>query len=198
MEIASMGFVVWSSVLRDRWTTTNYDGYSHAPVPFLADPFWFSLIMVTIPSMILWWSLFLLFTCKCGTVNRAEVTIAEAKKKTGLRLAGQVAGYFLTGFFCLSLAVWSFVVIKLDLTDVPCAIPYVFAGRAKAYLTYWLLFLIYFNPFVAWGTPDPDKPQTGIGDLIGVGQWRIEKQRFQVKCVYVAKQILEEKRQSEA
>jgi hypothetical protein len=56
-------------------------------------------------------------------------------------------------------------------------------GRALSYIYSWLLALgVYFNIFIAWGQPDlhgtfsiGDK----IADLVGLGQWRVEKRRFQ-------------------
>merc|ERR1711879_441831 len=56
-------------------------------------------------------------------------------------------------------------------------------GRLKGYVIGWLsMVLIYFNPLVAWGQTDPVGGMC-IGDLIGLGQWRIEKQRFQTLCL---------------
>merc|ERR1711974_461380 len=56
-------------------------------------------------------------------------------------------------------------------------------GRVTSYIFAWAMMVgVYFNPFVAWGQPDP-AGKLCAGDYIGIGQWRVEKQRFQGLCV---------------
>merc|ERR1719343_416636 len=51
-------------------------------------------------------------------------------------------------------------------------------GRLQGYLLFWIIqFGIYFNLFVAWGQTDP-AGGCSLGDYVGLGQWRIEKQRY--------------------
>merc|ERR1712232_81540 len=58
-------------------------------------------------------------------------------------------------------------------------------ARAQGYLMSWMIIVgIYFNPVVAWGQPDPHG-KFCLGDLGGLGQWRIEKQKFQARCIEV-------------
>merc|ERR1712083_710425 len=59
-------------------------------------------------------------------------------------------------------------------------------SRLTGYLIPWAMMLsLYFNPFIAFGQPDPYAEKSCkyyiamVGDLIGLGQWRIEKQFFQ-------------------
>jgi len=183
MEVATVGFSTLTSVLHERWVT---DELVPSRVAFLSQPFAFSLVMVTIPGMIIWWTLFLLFTCKCGHVNKAGATPEEERKAWWLRVIGATLAYILCaiGLACL---VEFFIKFDYKTRDVRHFLKIVVMGRIKSWIIFWCLMLfIYFNPFLAWGTTNPDEKQSGIGDLIGLGQWRIEKQRFQVKCVRVS------------
>merc|ERR1712070_887398 len=59
----------------------------------------------------------------------------------------------------------------------------VITGRLEGYIISWMLMvLLVFNPLVAWGQPDP-AGEFCLGDIIGLGQWRIEKQKFQHLCI---------------
>jgi hypothetical protein len=185
MEIATIGFTTTTLVLHDRWVTGH-----HCPVEnfciFNHNEFLFSMLLVTIPSIIIWWTLFILFTCKCGHVNGARSTPEEEKKAWVKRTVGATLGYILciVGLVILFEFLWEF---DYETRDMRKYVRLMVKGRIKSYLIFWCLCLfLYFNPIIAWGTTDPDKPQSKIGDLIGLGQWRIEKQRFQVRCVSVA------------
>merc|ERR1719198_761310 len=53
---------------------------------------------------------------------------------------------------------------------------------------------VYFCAIAAWGDPRPPQDAKlasvgGIGDLVGIGQWRIEKQKFQAVCVQAYKAL---------
>jgi len=188
MELAVWGFTMGTSVMHDRWV--DGDHYPHKPIDlkFLHDERNFNMLMVTIPSLIVWWTLFLLFTCKCGQVNHAHSTQKQINRAWWKRVVGASLAYF----FCAAgilYTLWFFY--SFNYTDssksISLYITRLVKGRLKSYLIFWcLIFFVYFNPLISWGTPDPNKPQTGIGDLIGLGQWRIEKQRFQVRCARVA------------
>lgn len=182
MEIATWGFTLGTSLMHRRWVKEN-----HAPLEFLSDEQTFSMLMVTIPGLIVWWTLFLLFTCKRGQVNHAHSTQVQTKKAWWMRCVGASFAYF----FCVAgvaYTIYFFVEKVLNKNqEVEPYLERLVIARLKSYLLFWfLIFFVYFNPLISWGTPDPNKPQTGIGDLIGLGQWRIEKQRFQVKCARVA------------
>jgi len=182
MEIATWGFTMGTSLMHRRWVEEN-----HAPLEFLSDEQTFSMLMVTIPGLIVWWTLFLLFTCKRGQVNHAHSTQVQTKKAWWMRCVGASFAYF----FCVAgvaYTIYFFVEKVLNKNqEVEPYLERLVIARLKSYLLFWfLIFFVYFNPLISWGTPDPNKPQTGIGDLIGLGQWRIEKQRFQVKCARVA------------
>lgn len=57
------------------------------------------------------------------------------------------------------------------------------AGRLMSYLIVAPCYALAlpFNPLLAWGQPDPREGYCW-GDYIGLGQWRIEKQRFRNTC----------------
>jgi len=60
-------------------------------------------------------------------------------------------------------------------------------GRVKAWFITWALYVfLQFNLFLAWGNTDPTSNGCffpAVGDIVGLGQWRIEKQRFQRQIV---------------
>jgi len=70
-------------------------------------------------------------------------------------------------------------------------------SRCLSYIIYWLTVLcVYFNPLVACGQTDPF-PEPGfecklafLGDMSGIGQWRIQKQYFQNMCFHAAKDMI--------
>jgi len=62
----------------------------------------------------------------------------------------------------------------------------VLAGRGYAYIIGWItMVLLTFNPFVAWGKANPGETSklAALGDLTGIGKWRLQKQLFQARCV---------------
>jgi len=184
MEIATIGFTTLTGVLQDRWVLHNKYPEQLA---FLHNPFMFSLVLVTIPGMMIWWTLFLLFTCKSGHINKASSTPAEERSAWKKRTFAATVGYILC---VLGLMMLLWFCTYFHYTTINAMWPYyrlVIVGRIKSYIICsGLALFLYFNPVIAWGTTDPEKPQLGLGDLVGLGQWRIEKQRFQVRCISVA------------
>jgi len=186
MEIATWGFTMGTSVMHDRWVDEEH--YPHKPInlKFLHDEFCFSMLVVTIPSMVVWWTLFLLFTCKCGQVNLAHSSRKEVRRAKWTRFIGASLAY-LCCFAGIAYTLGFFMMFNYGNRRIGKYVWQLVKARLKSYAIFWfLIFFVYFNPLISWGTPDPNKPQTGIGDLIGLGQWRIEKQRFQVRCARVA------------
>merc|ERR1719198_34254 len=65
----------------------------------------------------------------------------------------------------------------------------VLLARLYGYVVSWLIFvLVIFNPFCAFGQPDPMGQSMYFAELIGLGQWTIERQRFQMQCLQAALQ----------
>jgi hypothetical protein len=63
----------------------------------------------------------------------------------------------------------------------------VLKARVYGYLASWLLMvMVTFNPHFAFGQPDPTHEPIWIADQLGIGQWTIEKQRFQMHCMNAA------------
>jgi hypothetical protein len=145
------------------------------------EAFIFSFLYVTLPGIILWWMLFLLFTCpKLGIVDEAMSSKSDIKRAYRWRFAGATLGYVL--LVCIFVCVLALCAIK-DLGFWTKALMVV-RGRAKGYIIFWFLqIFFYFNPVVAWGQPGGEATTLGfIGDCVGLGQWRIERQRFQSIC----------------
>jgi hypothetical protein len=135
--------------------------------------------------MVGWWVLFFLFTCPCLIVNEAQSI--ESRLHVVSRWSCHLVGYSLViiglYFFCNG-----FITGNEDYNAKNAA--WIAVARLRGFIISWgLEICIYFNPFIAWGQPDPAKTgslRNGFlgycGDMIGLGQWRIEKQLFQARC----------------
>jgi len=136
----------------------------------------FNLVMVTVPGLVIWWALFLLFTCPgLGCVDESAASPANVRRAFWVRACSTALGYVIVLLGCL--AIFS---VETHINDYwrPLA-----SGRLKGYvISAVLMVFVYFNPLIAWGQPNPDATSCHIGDLIGLGQWTIEKQRFQAVC----------------
>lgn len=178
IEIATIGFTGVSKTLYKKWVVEG-----KAPLQVLSDGRVFSLVVVTLGGMVVWWTLFLLFTapCACARVNKARASKSEIAQAKSKQYAVEAIGWVLVilGMGCFALSFrWKIM-------------RHLLVARLKSYIIFWfLMFFVYFNPLVAWGQTDPNG-SLKIGDLIGLGQWRIEKQRFQALCVYSLQRHLE-------
>lgn len=157
----------------------------------LEDPTIFSIVIVTMPGLLLWQILFMLFTTPgIGYVDICKSSDEAIQKAYRIRTIGGVIG-------------WAIVILGA-LTCVPIFV-WPNLGRLGMLLTarlsgYVIAFVIplckAYNPVIALGQPDPYntgfKTQAGglnwayIFGMGGLGQWRIEKQKAQAifaKCV---------------
>jgi len=146
--------------------------------PWMCNEYLFSICMSTIPGIVYWWMLFALFTCPmCGMVNAAHSTpdqVARAKRWTGF---GEFLGYAIV---CLAIATIGHGIGNAKFTTGMVLV--LLKGRIRAYFISGLvMLLVLFNPFISWGQRNPDGPFC-FGDMIGLGQWRVEKQLFQQRC----------------
>eukprot|EP00929_Paragymnodinium_shiwhaense_P044919 TRINITY_DN23018_c0_g3_i1.p1 TRINITY_DN23018_c0_g3~~TRINITY_DN23018_c0_g3_i1.p1 ORF type:complete len:645 (-),score=128.40 TRINITY_DN23018_c0_g3_i1:537-2471(-) len=152
---------------------------------FLSNNNYFRLCVVTLPGIVVWWVLFILFTTPhFGHVDLARATRAQVRNKWIIR---QVCGC--VGYALLATALFFFAFEVITLLDETRTI---FEGRMLGYIISSLQTLfIYFNAIFAWGDPGvPEKwsmlSAGGIGDMIGFGQWRIEKRRLHCCCCHSA------------
>mmetsp|Transcript_61624 Transcript_61624/g.198480 ORF Transcript_61624/g.198480 Transcript_61624/m.198480 type:complete len:475 (+) Transcript_61624:118-1542(+) len=179
MEVATMGYALFTTFLRHRWLDEG-----EAPQEALAHPLLYKLLISTLLSMVVWWTLFLLFTCpKLGSVDESQAGQRQIKKAKCWRCCGESLGYIVVvvGLCLILVTVYRGCgqgkLVNYCLTVV--------SGRIMGYVISWCLFaFVYFNPIIAWGQPDPNA-KFNLGDYIGLGQWRIEKQRFQMRCVEI-------------
>mmetsp|Transcript_29002 Transcript_29002/g.76664 ORF Transcript_29002/g.76664 Transcript_29002/m.76664 type:complete len:537 (-) Transcript_29002:17-1627(-) len=207
MEVGNIGFLCLLELLRYRWVTLE-----EAPFLFLLNPRLFQFFVVTIPGMIYFRVCYKLFTCSCGIVHAEASNSARQKGKIYTTL-GAAMGYSLVAAGILAL-IWvhhqcsggevlTTTVQPSSPWDVPppsvpipytayhsclhsCYIP-VLLARLYGYLLSWLLMMmITFNPSAAFGQPDPTHDPIWIAEIIGLGQWTIEKQRFQMHCLNAA------------
>jgi len=172
MELGTVGLTLFTLGKHELWVVEG-----KAPHWLLAEPQVFNLTMVTVPGLIIWWVLFLSFSCPViGYVDESSATTAECQRAEVVRTSTTIFGY-------------AFVVLGLSALVIPqigCSFTehwYVLvSGRLKGYVISTLLMVfVYFNPLIAWGQPNPGE-SSNIGDLIGLGQWTIEKQKFQAIC----------------
>jgi len=180
MELATFGMAFFTLFLHDKWVDSSAHAAAHK-VGILSNPMVFSLVVVTIPGIIVWWTLFLLFTCKWGIVNMAREDVAGRQRGRNLQCACEAIGHTLV---LLGVAFLGLHGLR-NLHNVQPVV----MGRVKGYVIAWFMMgFVYFNPLVAWGQPNPVGAFC-FGDLIGLGQWRIEKQRFQTMCMSGIEQI---------
>ena len=178
MELATWGFSFYTVSLEHQWIVMG-----NAPLPWLENPTVFGIVFVTVPGMIVWRILFLLFTCPCASIDESMADRQEVRRSAHQRLCAAFLAYFLVviGLCIVVLHAWV-VMVRGKSNDLE-HMPAVIAGRMRAYIIAWVtMFLIFFNPFIAWGQPNIDGP-TSWGDYIGIGSWRIQKQRFQSLCL---------------
>jgi hypothetical protein len=178
MEISTIGLVIIIEARRRAWDVSwsNNPSASSAPYEILAHPVVFTIAASIIPMMTFYF-LFYMFTCQCGLVDEYRATEAEKARAKSCERGGSWSGRglmaVLIGFAILTLVRYgnslSFFIIAFS--------------RCYAYVFHLLLALaITFNPVIAWGQPNPALGDGGFSALVGLGQWRIEKQRFQARC----------------
>mmetsp|Transcript_49767 Transcript_49767/g.142394 ORF Transcript_49767/g.142394 Transcript_49767/m.142394 type:complete len:483 (-) Transcript_49767:345-1793(-) len=178
MEFSTIGFSLWALRLQVRWVSNH-----HAPGLLLDNPVVFGLLVVTLPGLAIWHLLFHLFTCpRCGLINKSQASRQEVRQARCWSGVGEALGWTLLALGLGYLA-WKIAgSVGDESAQEGLHVTELALGRIKGYIISWLLMpLIYFNPVVAWGQPDPTKG-FNLGDYIGFGQWRIEKQRFQNFC----------------
>jgi len=174
MEFATFGLAITTSRLERIWVQEG-----QAPLQVLSNPRVFSLVVVTLPGLLLWHTLWFLFTCPRCNVDKARSSVAVIKRAKRWKWAGAFLGHSLLWLGFASIVAWR----MRHSQEGGWNRPELLAARLQGYLVTWVCMLVfYLNPFVAWGQPDP-KGKPVAGEIIGLGQWRIEKQRFQLRCV---------------
>merc|ERR1712217_488440 len=105
------------------------------------------------------------------------------------KYTGQLFGFILVVLWSLPLIWWilgHFITLPIYPNLWRQDLMYVVQVRLKSYVIKVLIFILrYFNPFIAWGKLDANDTsiRSKIGDILGFGKWRIEKQQFQLCCV---------------
>lgn len=171
MEMGAIGASVITVHLKTLLVTDD-----HGPLTELRHPVVFTLVVATIPGMIMWHVLYYLFLHP-----HAHIEESRSKPPRGMRCA-EIIGYLVVAIGSLS-NIWMFIALIYGIRMTSLHGWAVFVGRVAGWSFSWLyMLLVTFNPVIAWGQPDPTE-QSLLGDFIGLGQWRIEKQRFQTLCI---------------
>lgn len=172
-------FTFWLAEYNERRSLLNI--FDKENPDHIGNKIFFNLLVVTLPGMALWWILFLLFNCpKLGVVDEALSTKEQIEKARCCRCTGIAIAWILV-LLVVAGVVWASCWRDLGWLTI---IIVVVRGRVKGYLVSWFLqTFVYFNPLVAWGEVGEEPTAFGtIGDLIGLGQWRIERQKFKLRC----------------
>lgn len=189
VELATVGCLVCA----EHWRAVRQDlQYDHR---FDTD------LEITIFGMIVWWVFFLLFTCpKLGTADKSDpnTTNADIHKAYLWSKAGQFAGSVLLVLCILYLAYVAYEKVFVhEQRFAQVSLLRLVLSRLQSYvITVCLVVGIYFCPVAAWGQTDIEGSFTP-GDYIGLGQWRMEKQRYQNACArFLQNKLEDEKSQS--
>lgn len=179
MELATIGFLLFTTSLYHFWVDKDL-----APHRLLHNTTVFGIAVITIPSMVMFQVLVVLFTCpRLGFVNVAKASRSEVEKAKRWTRVGECLAYglILFGLGRVVLLYHSCLYDKATCTFMD-DFPRILRGRLKSYIVSWVLMLLLgFNPVVAWGQVDPEG-KCSLGDYIGLGQWRIEKMKFKFIC----------------
>merc|ERR1712129_89658 len=182
LEIATCGFSLVNQNLKLAWVEHKRHTFVEGTAPPLAlrQPLIFSVLVVTIPGVFIWYALYFLFTMpKCGMVNGALASRQELERAKRFTCCGETCGHILV-LVSVVFIIWRIIVNPHGVWHNLLAVLF---SRLQAYVCAWLFMLfLTFNPVAAWGQPDPSGPFCA-GDLLGLGQWRVEKQKFQVSCL---------------
>lgn len=200
MEITTISFGFFTCLLKTKWVDER-----DSPFPFFNEQsdavrkYMFSLLVVTLPGMIMWRFNWMAFTTPCFIVDKAKATSSKKKFCGCLAHSAEVLGYV----FCLvSIAFIVFDIFfregisgKLSMEDHIKHSYAIAFTRAQAYILEWAIMLgLYFNPWFAWGHSDvtPGTKSclvTYVADNLGLGGWRIQKQEFQNNCIHALEKI---------
>jgi len=146
-----------------------------------------ALVIITVPSYILWYTLCMLYTMPgCGDADPSMDTPDRVRRAGLIDLLGDILGHLLLiTMFALTVRYYIFHPEGLP---TKAFIIEVLIGRCYGYLLQWLTMLcVYFNPVLMIGSADPEDVSlfSYMCDRAGVGQWSREKERFQQKCAEV-------------
>lgn len=181
IELATCGLSLVNQNLKLAWIEHKRHTFIEGAVPPLAlrHPLIFSILVVTIPGVLIWYALYFLFTMpKCGMVNEALASREEITRAFRINRFGEICGYMIV-LLSVAVIIWRVIVNPHGVWENLLVVLF---ARLQGYLYAWLFMVfITFNPIMAWGQPDPSGPFCA-GDLLGLGQWRVEKQKFQVSC----------------
>mmetsp|Transcript_58329 Transcript_58329/g.115619 ORF Transcript_58329/g.115619 Transcript_58329/m.115619 type:complete len:620 (-) Transcript_58329:205-2064(-) len=181
LEIVTLTFSYFTFWLAEYNERRAFLNIFHEDPEHFANIIFFNTVVVTLPGMALWWTLFLLFNCpRLGVVDEALSKKEDIEQARRCRCLGIVLASLLIIFVVGGVVGVSF---WRDLGWKSASLR-VLRGRTRGYVISWFLqAFVYFNPLIAWGDTGETPTLFGtIGDLIGLGQWRIERQKFKLRC----------------
>eukprot|EP00756_Hemistasia_phaeocysticola_P064075 Hpha_TRINITY_DN7519_c0_g1::TRINITY_DN7519_c0_g1_i1::g.18899::m.18899 len=187
LELATIGYCFWSNKLNTEWTVEK-----RAPFDFLEDPTVFSLTVVTVGGMFVWYLLYYLFICPWGSYDGTEMSGRMINYKKNITWYNQVVGWFITAALFILLVIFVYRHIMMFMCDtqshvcveavkqVRAEVAEVLTARIRSYFISWgLQFFAWFNPIFAWGSWTNS---SHIGNMFGIGQWKLERRIFKMKC----------------
>merc|ERR1711920_583321 len=109
-------------------------------------------------------------------MDETLASVAETHTTRNIRRAGEIFAHILV------LTTWCLPLVFLP-APKGLMIMHIAWARVKAYIIAWMaIFLLDFNPLVAIGNPNPWTQQTTfckVVEMLGIGQWRLQKLKFQ-------------------
>lgn len=196
IEVATVIFAYFTCALREPWVEDH-----RAPVPALCNSLVFSIVVVTIPKMLLWKVLYILFTCPACHLDRSTASPGDLSRASSWRTLAALIGYFmmmaLIGVLMVEVLITQFTPSSV-LTHKPSHVWATAKATIQAYIFSWAIMLLFpFNLFIAVGRSD-----VLVGncceEILDLGSWRIQKQRVQLRCLEAAKKMAEEPRSTSA
>lgn len=178
MEVAVVAFMVFATQAKVIGKIGSVDLEDWIP------PALHALVIITVPSLMLWYILYLLYTMPvCGDADPSMDTPDRVRRASLVSLVGDIVGHILLAvMFGLTARYYFFHPDGLPPREL---VIQVVLGRGYGYLFSWLLmFCLYFNPVLSIGSEKPDDTSfiSYMCDRAGVGQWSREKRWFQAKC----------------
>lgn len=204
VELATLGIMYMMALKQEEWVVNDRPPYF---AQWLSDPVAFALCN-TILGVLSWWMLFMLFTCPCSLADPARHPPRQVRRLDRVSAAAGAFGWLLVvggGCFfvwemyrmstqsgCLSAqagceGATDYYACLHESPSCEASIKrqrtqlwQVFLARIRGYgISWFLAFALWMNPVVHWGSAiNPSHP----GNLVGIGQWTVEKQKFKLLC----------------
>lgn len=195
MELSTIAFCLWTAHERNHRSDTHtfLDDIEH-------DERIYSIVAITLPGYVIWYTLFFLFTMPlpCAVADESVDDRAKVQCARTIASIGDAVGIFAVIVMLVFAGYRLLFHLSVDPLDKKMFLQ-ILIGRLLSYgLSWFLMVAVYFNPFVLWGSTDPLKTSclTCLADLIALGQWTAEKQKVLITCSRILSKRTTESREA--